>query len=106
MEVDVIHRRGIGRRQPHGPPPRGPSRLVWLVGRALAFPGDLGGAGRGTGIGPLHRLATIADVANTARWLASPAASYITGTIIEIDGGAEAPVFPHDTPDLRPAGAA
>jgi 7-alpha-hydroxysteroid dehydrogenase len=51
---------------------------------------------------PLHRLATVADVASTARWLASPAASYITGKIIEIDGGAEAPVFPDDTPDLRP----
>ena len=51
---------------------------------------------------PLHRLATIADVANTARWLASPAASYITGKVIEIDGGAEAPVFPNTTPDLRP----
>ena len=31
-----------------------------------------------------------------------PAASYVTGKIIEIDGGAEAPVFPDDTPDLRP----
>jgi 7-alpha-hydroxysteroid dehydrogenase len=51
---------------------------------------------------PLHRLATVAEVASTAKWLASPAASYITGKIIEIDGGAEAPVFPHDTPDLRP----
>jgi 7-alpha-hydroxysteroid dehydrogenase len=52
---------------------------------------------------PLHRLATVADVASTARWLASPAASYVTGKIIEIDGGAETPVFPDDTPDLRPA---
>ena len=43
---------------------------------------------------PLHRLATVADVASTARWLASPAASYVTGKVIEIDGGAEAPVFP------------
>src|ERR1035441_3876195 len=51
---------------------------------------------------PLHRLSTVADVANAARWLASPAASYITGKIIEIDGGAEAPTFPDDTPDLRP----
>ena len=41
---------------------------------------------------PLHRLATAADVASTARWLASPAASYVTGKVIEIDGGAEAPV--------------
>ena len=52
---------------------------------------------------PLHRLATVADVANAARWLASPAASYVTGKVIEIDGGAEAPVFPDDTPDLQPA---
>ena len=52
---------------------------------------------------PLHRLSTVTDVANAARWLASPAASYVTGKIIEIDGGAEAPVFPDDTPDLRPA---
>jgi 7-alpha-hydroxysteroid dehydrogenase len=50
---------------------------------------------------PLRRLTTVADVANTARWLASPAASDITGKIIEIDGGAEAPTFPDDTPDLR-----
>ena len=52
---------------------------------------------------PLRRLSTVADVANTARWLASPAASYVTGKVIEIDGGAEAPVFPDDTPDLQPA---
>ena len=52
---------------------------------------------------PLHRLATVADVASTARWLASPAAGYITGKVIEIDGGAEAPTFPDTTPDLRPA---
>jgi 7-alpha-hydroxysteroid dehydrogenase len=52
---------------------------------------------------PLHRLGTVADVANTARWLASPAANYITGKIIELDGGAEAPTFPDETPGLRPA---
>jgi 7-alpha-hydroxysteroid dehydrogenase len=52
---------------------------------------------------PLHRLSTVADVANAARWLASPAASYVTGKVIEIDGGAEAPTFPDDTPDLRAA---
>jgi 7-alpha-hydroxysteroid dehydrogenase len=51
---------------------------------------------------PLHRLASSADVAYTARWLASPAASYITGKIIEVDGGAETPVFPSDIPDLKP----
>ena len=50
---------------------------------------------------PLHRLSSVADVANTARWLASPAAGYVTGKVIEIDGGAEAPTFTADTPDLR-----
>jgi len=49
---------------------------------------------------PLHRLATVDDIARVAVWLASPASSYITGKIIEIDGGAEAPVFPDDSSDL------
>jgi 7-alpha-hydroxysteroid dehydrogenase len=49
---------------------------------------------------PLRRLSTVADIANTARWLASPAAGFVTGKVIEIDGGAEAPTFPDDTPDL------
>lgn len=52
---------------------------------------------------PLRRLSTVADVANTATWLASPAAGYVTGKVIEIDGGAEAPTFPDESPDLRPA---
>jgi 7-alpha-hydroxysteroid dehydrogenase len=49
---------------------------------------------------PLHRLATVEDVANAAVWLASPESSYITGKIIELDGGAERPVFPDASPDL------
>jgi 7-alpha-hydroxysteroid dehydrogenase len=49
---------------------------------------------------PLHRLATVDDVAGVAVWLASRDSSYITGKIIELDGGAEAPVFPGDSPDL------
>jgi 7-alpha-hydroxysteroid dehydrogenase len=49
---------------------------------------------------PLHRLATVEDVADTAAWLASPQAGYITGKIIELDGGAESPVFPDTSSDL------
>jgi 7-alpha-hydroxysteroid dehydrogenase len=49
---------------------------------------------------PLHRLASAEDVANAALWLASPEASYITGKIIELDGGAERPVFPDASADL------
>jgi NAD(P)-dependent dehydrogenase (short-subunit alcohol dehydrogenase family) len=36
---------------------------------------------------PLKRWGTEADIANTALFLASEASSYITGTIIETDGG-------------------
>jgi 7-alpha-hydroxysteroid dehydrogenase len=49
---------------------------------------------------PLGRLASVQDVALTVRWLASPAAAYITGKIIEIDGGAETPTLRSDAPDL------
>lgn len=47
---------------------------------------------------PLRRLSTVADVANTTIWLASPAASNVTGKVIEIDGGAEAPPSPTTRP--------
>lgn len=51
---------------------------------------------------PLHRLASVEDIANAAAWLASPRANYITGKVIELDGGAEWPMFPNDAPDLEP----
>jgi 2-amino-4-hydroxy-6-hydroxymethyldihydropteridine diphosphokinase len=37
---------------------------------------------------PLRRWGTPEDVAAVARWLVSPAASYITGQVIRVDGGA------------------
>jgi NAD(P)-dependent dehydrogenase (short-subunit alcohol dehydrogenase family) len=37
---------------------------------------------------PLGRWGTPADVAATARWLVSPAAAYITGQVIRVNGGA------------------
>jgi len=49
---------------------------------------------------PLHRLASVDDVAAAAVWLASPAASFVTGKVIELDGGGEAPAFPNEIPDL------
>ena len=36
---------------------------------------------------PLKRWGTESDVANTALFLASDAASYVNGTILETDGG-------------------
>ncbi len=40
---------------------------------------------------PLQRLGEVDDVAAAAVFLASPAASWISGKIIELDGGTEAP---------------
>lgn len=42
---------------------------------------------------PLGRLGAIEDVANSALFLASPASSWITGKIIQLDGGVEAPLW-------------
>lgn len=36
---------------------------------------------------PMHRPGTAAEVAHGVLWLLSPAASYTTGTILEIGGG-------------------
>jgi 7-alpha-hydroxysteroid dehydrogenase len=49
---------------------------------------------------PLRRLAQPDDVALTVVWLASRASSYITGQVIDVDGGAHAPTMPTDIPDI------
>jgi NAD(P)-dependent dehydrogenase (short-subunit alcohol dehydrogenase family) len=36
---------------------------------------------------PLGRLGTAGEIAAAVAWLASPAASFITGTVVEADGG-------------------
>ena len=42
---------------------------------------------------PLQRLGRPEDIANAAVFLASPAASWITGKVLGVDGGVEAPNF-------------
>jgi 7-alpha-hydroxysteroid dehydrogenase len=49
---------------------------------------------------PLRRLARPQDVAWTAVWLTSRASSYVTGQVIDLDGGAHVPTFPRDVPDV------
>ena len=56
--------------------------------------------GQVTAATPLRRLASVDDIAAAAVWLASPAAGFVTGKVIEVDGGARAPTFPNEIPDL------
>ena len=49
---------------------------------------------------PLKRLGEVEDIAATALWLASPAGSFVTGKVVEVDGGIEAPNLPLGLPDL------
>ncbi len=54
------------------------------------FTGDLFASRHGEGLRadvPMGRLATPQDIAGAAVWLASDAASYVTGSIVVIDGG-------------------
>lgn len=54
---------------------------------------------------PLGRLAETADVAQTATWLASDAASFITGQVVTVDGGSTAGTFNYSPPAASAAAA-
>jgi 7-alpha-hydroxysteroid dehydrogenase len=49
---------------------------------------------------PMKRIGEVEDVAAAALYLASPASSWVTGKIFEVDGGIEAPAFVVPTPPL------
>jgi 7-alpha-hydroxysteroid dehydrogenase len=49
---------------------------------------------------PLRRLGEADDIALAALYLASPAASWITGKVLEVDGGLEEPNLELGLPDL------
>ena len=48
----------------------------------------------------LRRLGTVDDVAATVLYLASPASAYLTGTVLEVHGGLQAPNTQQPLPDL------
>jgi len=53
---------------------------------------------------PMKRIGRVEDIAACALYLGSPAASWVTGKIFEIDGGTESPAFTIPTPPLRTEG--
>ena len=49
---------------------------------------------------PMRRLGAVEDIALAALYLASPASSWVTGKIIEVDGGTESTNWPFDPPSV------
>ena len=49
---------------------------------------------------PMHRPGTVEDIAAAALYLASPASSWVTGKIFQVDGGTEAPSMSVPVPPL------
>lgn len=57
------------------------------------------------GATPLRRIGEVEDIAATALFLASPAGGYLTGKVLEVDGGLDTPNLDLGLPDLVPAPA-
>jgi 7-alpha-hydroxysteroid dehydrogenase len=45
---------------------------------------------------PMRRLGTVEDIALAALWLCSPAGGWVTGKVVEVDGGTETTNWPFD----------
>jgi 7-alpha-hydroxysteroid dehydrogenase len=52
---------------------------------------------------PMHRPGTPEDIACAALYLASPASSWVTGKIFQVDGGTESPSIAVPVPPLEPS---
>ncbi len=49
---------------------------------------------------PLKRIGAVEDIAAAVLYLASPAAGFVTGAVLEVSGGLSAPNLALDLPDL------
>lgn len=45
---------------------------------------------------PMRRIGTVEDIALAALWLCSPAGGWVTGKVVEVDGGTETTNWPFD----------
>src|SRR5215468_3094808 len=45
---------------------------------------------------PMRRIGTVEDIAIAALWLCSPAGGWVTGKVVEVDGGTESTNWPFD----------
>jgi 7-alpha-hydroxysteroid dehydrogenase len=52
---------------------------------------------------PLRRIGEVEDIAATTLWLASRAGGYVTGKVVEVDGGLDRPNLDLGLPDLLPS---
>jgi 7-alpha-hydroxysteroid dehydrogenase len=52
---------------------------------------------------PMHRPGTPEDIACAALYLASPASSWVTGKVFQVDGGTESPSIAVPVPPLEPS---
>jgi 7-alpha-hydroxysteroid dehydrogenase len=52
----------------------------------------------------MRRNGTPEDIAHAVLYLASPAASWVTGRLLEVDGLASTELVPRNMPDLQPEG--
>ena len=48
----------------------------------------------------MRRIGEVEDIAACALYLASPASSWVTGKVFEVDGGAESPAFQIPVPEI------
>jgi 7-alpha-hydroxysteroid dehydrogenase len=53
---------------------------------------------------PLRRIGEAEDIAAAVLYLSSRAGGYLTGKVLEVDGGLEQPNLDLGLPDLRPTG--